>query len=103
MPERRPACVDTPGRALYLSDVGGPRARLSHYKIEVFMLGAVGRRLFGTATERFVKSLDKPVAKINALELEFEKLSDEALRAKTVEFRDRLAKGETIADLLIEA
>ena len=43
------------------------------------------------------------MAKINALEPEFAKLSDEALRAKTAEFRERLAKGETLDDLLVEA
>src|SRR6476620_372508 len=67
------------------------------------MRGALARSLFGTANDRIVKGFDKPVAKINALEPEFEKLSDEALRAKTAEFRERLAKGETIDDLLIEA
>src|SRR6201986_2196115 len=67
------------------------------------MLGTLARSLFGTANDRVVKGFDKPVAKINALEPEFEKLSDEALRAKTPEFRDRLAKGEMIDDLLVEA
>ena len=45
------------------------------------MLGALARSLFGTANDRIVKGFDKPVAKINALEPEFSKLSDEALRA----------------------
>src|SRR3954449_6436222 len=67
------------------------------------MLGALARSLFGTANDRIVKGFDKPVAKINALEPEFEKLSDEALRAKTTEFRERLAKGEALDDLLVEA
>src|SRR6185295_13044167 len=67
------------------------------------MLGALARNLFGTANDRIVKGFDKPVAKINALEPEFAKLSDDALRAKTVEFRERLAKGETLNDLLVEA
>ena len=67
------------------------------------MLGALARGLFGTANDRIVKGFDKPVAKINALEPDFEKLSDEQLRAKTVEFRERLAKGETLDSLLIEA
>jgi preprotein translocase subunit SecA len=67
------------------------------------MLGALARGLFGTANDRIVKGLDKPVARINALEPEFAKLSDEALRGKTVEFRERLAKGETLDDLLAEA
>jgi preprotein translocase subunit SecA len=67
------------------------------------MLGAFARSLFGTANDRIVKGFDKAVAKINALEPEIAKLSDEALRAKTVEFRERLAKGETLDDLLVEA
>src|SRR3990167_27046 len=67
------------------------------------MLGAVARTLFGTANDRIVKGFDKPVAKINALEPEMVKLSDEQLKGKTVEFRERLAKGETLDDLLPEA
>ena len=67
------------------------------------MLGALARSLFGTANDRIVKGFDKPVAKINALEPGMVALSDEALRGKTVEFRERLAKGETLDDLLVEA
>jgi preprotein translocase subunit SecA len=67
------------------------------------MLGALARSLFGTANDRIVKGFDKPVAKITALEPEFSKLSDEALRGKTLEFRERLAKGETLDSLLVEA
>jgi preprotein translocase subunit SecA len=67
------------------------------------MLGALARTLFGTANDRIVKGFDKPVARINALEPEFIKLSDEELRAKTPEFRDRLSKGEKLDDLLTEA
>ena len=54
------------------------------------MLGALARSLFGTANDRVVKGFDKAVAKINALEPEFVKLSDEQLRGKTAEFRERL-------------
>src|SRR5471032_1823222 len=67
------------------------------------MLGALARSLFGTANDRVVKGFDRPVAKINALEPEFAKLSDVELRGKTTEFRDRLAKGEKVDDLLVEA
>ena len=67
------------------------------------MLGALARSLFGTANDRFVKGLDKPVAKINALEPQLVALSDEQLRGKTDEFRERLAKGEKLDDLLVEA
>src|ERR1041384_7869820 len=67
------------------------------------MLGALARGLFGTANDRIVKGFDRSVAKINALEPEIAKLSDADLRAKTVEFRERLAKGETLDDVLVEA
>src|SRR5277367_5820487 len=90
-------------RSLSLARTAGRGARLSRYNIEVFMLGALARGLFGTANDRVVKGFDKPVAKINALEPELAKLSDEQLRAKTIEFRERLAKGETVDDLLVEA
>src|SRR5216683_1777310 len=90
-------------RSLSLAGTAGRSARLSRYNIEVFMLGALARGLFGTANDRVVKGFDKPVAKINALEPELAKLSDEQLRAKTTEFRERLAKGETVDDLLVEA
>jgi preprotein translocase subunit SecA len=67
------------------------------------MLGALARGLFGTANDRIVKGFEKPVAKINALEPQFEKLTDAELRAKTIEFRGRLAKDESLDDLLVEA
>ena len=67
------------------------------------MLRALARSLFGTANDRVVKGFDKPVAKINALEPDLAKLSDEQLRARTTEFRERLAKGESLDDLLPEA
>ena len=67
------------------------------------MFGALARSLFGTANDRIVKGFDKPVAKINALEPEIAKLSDDELRVRTVEFRERLAKGEALDDLLVEA
>ena len=67
------------------------------------MLGALARSLFGTANDRIVRGFDKPVAKINALEPELAQLSDEQLRGKTAEFRERLAKGESLDDLLTEA
>src|SRR5713226_1979557 len=90
-------------RSLSLAGTAGRSARLSRYNIEDFMLGALARGLFGTANDRVVKGFDKPVAKINALEPELAKLSDEQLRARTTEFRERLAKGETLDNLLVEA
>jgi len=67
------------------------------------MLGALARGLFGSANDRIVKGFDRPVAKINALEAAFAGLSDAELRAKTAEFRERLAKNETLDELLPEA
>ncbi len=66
------------------------------------MLGFM-RRLFGTKNQREVKRLMRRVAKINALEEDMQALSDEALSAKTDEFRARLADGATLDDLLEEA
>src|SRR4249920_3166723 len=67
------------------------------------MLGALARGLFGTANDRVVKGFDKPVAKINALEPELAKLSDEQLKARTGEFRQQLAGGKTLDDILVPA
>src|SRR2546421_6991747 len=67
------------------------------------MLGALARRLFGSANDRYVKSLTPLVEQINELEADLEKLSDEALRARTAEFRQRLEDGAELDDLLVEA
>lgn len=61
------------------------------------------KSLFGSSNDRYIKKLKKIVSKINALEPEFEKLSDDELRGKTQEFKSRLTKGETVDDLLVEA
>ena len=60
-------------------------------------------KIFGTHSQREVKRVTPIVDKIEALEPEFEKLSDEELRHKTVEFKERLKNGETLDDLLVEA
>ena len=60
-------------------------------------------KLFGSRNDRLLKQYRKTVARINAMEPEFEKLGDEALRAKTDEFRGRLAQGETLDQILPEA
>jgi preprotein translocase subunit SecA len=67
------------------------------------MFGALARRLFGTANDRYVKSLSSLVAQINELEPQLEALSDEALRDRTAEFRQRLEDGTELDDLLVEA
>ncbi len=60
-------------------------------------------KLFGTRSERELKKIQPLVDKILALEEEYKALSEEALRSKTAEFKDRLAHGETLDDLLPEA
>ncbi len=60
-------------------------------------------KIFGSRNDRLLKQYRKTAARINALEPELEKLSDDALRGKTQEFKDRLAKGETLDQLLPEA
>ena len=67
------------------------------------MLGKIAKTIFGSANDRFVKKQYKTVQKINSLEPEISKLSDEELKNKTVEFRGRLKDGETLDDLLPEA
>jgi preprotein translocase subunit SecA len=61
------------------------------------------KKLFGSPNDRKVKAMSAKVAAINALEPKMAALSDEALRAKTEEFRTRLAAGETLEDLMNEA
>ncbi len=67
------------------------------------MFGAIARRIFGTANERYLRRLHPQVEAINALEPELEELSDEALRARTEEFHIRVREGESLDDLLVEA
>ncbi|MEZ5444075.1 MAG: preprotein translocase subunit SecA, partial [Lysobacterales bacterium] len=67
------------------------------------MFNAVLTKIFGSRNERIVRGLRKNVAKINALEPEFQALSDEALKQKTVDFRARIEQGETLDQLLPEA
>lgn len=67
------------------------------------MLADIARKIFGTANNRFVKKQYKIVEQINAIEPDFIKLSDEELRNKTLEFRNRLKEGETLDDILPEA
>ena len=66
-------------------------------------LGGIARKLFGSANERRVRSYRSKIDAIGALEEATKALSNEALAAKTVEFRQQLAEGKTIEDLLIPA
>ena len=66
-------------------------------------LGGIARKLFGSSNDRRVKSYQPNVVAINALEEKMRALSDEALAAKTVEFRQQLADGKTLDDILVPA
>ena len=65
--------------------------------------GSLAKQIFGSANERKIKPLWAVVAKVNALEPRYVAMSDEELRAMTPAFRERLAAGETLDDLLPEA
>ena len=67
------------------------------------MIGAALRKVFGSSNERRIKSYGPRVDAINALEKELESLSDEALRARTDEFKRQLADGKTLDDILVPA
>ncbi|WP_338951844.1 preprotein translocase subunit SecA [Fusobacterium nucleatum] len=67
------------------------------------MIGGLLKKIFGTKNDREIKALTKEVEKINALESEYEKLSDEDLKNKTNIFKERLKNGETLDDILVEA
>ena len=67
------------------------------------MIQTVINKIFGTKSERDLKKIQHYVDSANALSAAMEKLTDDQLKAKTQEFKDRLAKGETLDDLLPEA
>ncbi len=60
-------------------------------------------KIFGDANSKEIKRIEKTVEKIEALDSKMQSLSDEQLQAKTAEFKERLANGETLDDLLVEA
>lgn len=67
------------------------------------MIGGIAKSLFGSSNDRYVKSMDKIVQRINALEPQLEDFSDEELAAQTEKFRDQLTEGAKLDDLLPEA
>ena len=67
------------------------------------MLGKLVKLVVGSRNDRLIKKKRKLVKKVNALASEYEQLSDEGLQAKTQDFRDRLAQGEKLDDLIPEA
>jgi preprotein translocase subunit SecA len=67
------------------------------------MIGAVARKLFGSANERRIRSYLPRVGEINALEKELEALTDDALKARTADFKKQAAEGTSLDDLLVPA
>ena len=67
------------------------------------MIGYILKKISGRHYRKFVAQCRPMVARINALEVEYQQLSDEAIRAKTDAFRQRLKDGETLDDILPEA
>ncbi|MBI4263691.1 MAG: preprotein translocase subunit SecA, partial [Acidobacteria bacterium] len=67
------------------------------------MIGQLLAKVIGTQNERELKRLAPRVAEIGALEPQIQALTDEQLRARTTEFRQRVADGESLDDLLVEA
>src|SRR5947199_5766935 len=67
------------------------------------MIGALARKFFGSANDRRIKGYQSRVDAINVLEPEIAALSDEALKARTAEFRKQLADGKTLDDILVPA
>ncbi|WP_113907091.1 preprotein translocase subunit SecA [Aliidiomarina celeris] len=67
------------------------------------MIGSLVKRVFGSRNDRVIRKLMKEAQRINALEADFEKLSDADLKAKTAEFKERLAQGAALDSLIVEA
>jgi preprotein translocase subunit SecA len=67
------------------------------------MFGKLFAKLFGSRNDRFLKKLEKQVQHINSLEAEFEALSDDQLKQKTAEFKQLLANGSSLDDILPQA
>ncbi|MEO9777842.1 MAG: preprotein translocase subunit SecA [Sedimentitalea sp.] len=65
--------------------------------------GTIAKKVFGTPNDRKVKATRPLIEQINALEADFEKLTDEGLKEKTEEFAKRAMEGESLDDLLPEA
>jgi preprotein translocase subunit SecA len=67
------------------------------------MFGSIAKKIFGSKNSREIKRMAKVVKRIGTLEEEIAKLDDSALQAKTDEFKARIAKGETLDQILPDA
>ncbi|NDG84617.1 MAG: preprotein translocase subunit SecA, partial [Proteobacteria bacterium] len=66
-------------------------------------LSQIGKKIFGTQNDRELKSIDPIMRRINELESSIKALSNDQLKAQTVKFRERLARGEHLDSILPEA
>ncbi len=84
---------------------GGPRSGggIPKYNREVFYTMSLFTKIFGTSSQRELKSIYPIADKVDALEEEYKALTDAQLQAKTPELKERLANGETLDDILPEA
>src|SRR5699024_9978642 len=73
------------------------------YKLRCKLMLAKLKSLFGDGNKRELKKLEQIADQIEAIESDFENLSDDELRGKTQEFKERYQKGESLDDLLVEA
>src|SRR5579875_1087516 len=67
------------------------------------MLGSLAKKIFGSSNDRRLRGYRPKVAAINALEPEIQKLSDAELAGQTIKFREAIAAGKTLNDLLVPA
>ena len=67
------------------------------------MFGGFAKAIFGSSNDRYVRSLKKTVDKVNGFEASVERMTDDALKDQTRLFKERLAAGETLDDILPEA
>src|SRR6266851_10255832 len=67
------------------------------------MIGALAKKLFGSANDRRIRAYQPRVDEINALEKELEALSDDDLRARTAAFKQQVADGASLDDILVPA
>ena len=67
------------------------------------MLNTIAKKIFGSANDRYIRSLQGKLAQINALEPQLERLSDDELRGRTTWLRERLNGGEKLDNLLVDA
>jgi preprotein translocase subunit SecA len=84
---------------------GGPRhgCNAEPQRQEFGMIGALARKFFGSSNDRRIKGYQARVDAINALEPEIAALSDDALKARTADFRQQLAGGKSLDDILVPA